>query len=95
LRLCAAQFVLQHRRQIVQRDAVFILGNGKDSAIAVCTGKWKLIVRYGRDSDRGSELYDLSKDPGELNNVAEEYPEVAKRLAASLEKAEAEGRTRR
>ncbi|QDT00986.1 sulfatase family protein [Adhaeretor mobilis] len=80
---------------IAQREAVFILGNGKDSSIAVCTGKWKLIVRYGRDSDQGNELYDLSQDPGELTNLAEESPEVTKRLAAALEKAEADGQTRR
>lgn len=76
------------------REEVFILGNGKDSAIAVCGGKWKLIVRYGKDSDQGNELYDLSNDPGELTNLAEQHPEVAKRLAAALSKAEADGKTR-
>jgi len=79
---------------IAYREAVFILGNGKDSAIAVCAGKWKLIVRYGRDADQGNELYELSKDPGELTNLVHEHPEVAKKLAAALEQAEAEGRTR-
>lgn len=80
--------------QIADREAIFILGNGKDSAVAVCTGQWKLIVRYGNDKDQGNELYDLSKDPGELKNVAGEYPEVADQLAKAFAKAEAAGRTR-
>lgn len=80
---------------VSDREAVLIQGNGKDSAIAVCTGKWKLIVRYGSDRNRGNELYDLSNDPGELTDLSSEHPEVAKRLAAILEKAETKGRTRR
>lgn len=32
--------------RIAGREAVFILGDGKDSAIAVCSGQWKLVVRY-------------------------------------------------
>lgn len=77
------------------RKAIFLLGNGKDSAIAVCAGRWKLIVRYGSESDRGNELYDLSQDPGELTNLVEQHPDVAERLAAALEQAEADGQTRR
>gem|GEM_PF-2799388 len=88
--------VLQGKEErIVGRESVFILGNGKDSAVAVCTGKWKLIVRYGNDQDRGNELYDLSEDPGELKNLADEHPEIAKQLAASFQEAETAGRTRR
>jgi arylsulfatase A-like enzyme len=77
-----------------RREAVFILGDGQDSAIAVCSGRWKLIVRYGNGSEIGYELYDLSVDPGEISNVSAENPEVTKRLADSLEAAEASGRTR-
>lgn len=80
--------------RLSEREAVFIQGNGKDSSIAVCTGTWKLIVRYGSDSDAGHELYNLSTDPGELTNLAKQHPEVTERLAAALQKAEADGRTR-
>ena len=51
-------------------------------------------MRYGNDSDAGNELYDLSNDLGETNNLVEQNPDVAKRLAAALEKAEINGRTR-
>ena len=86
--------LLGKAKRIKGREAVFILGNGKDSSIAVCEGKWKLVVRYGNDSDAGNELYDLSNDLGETNNLVEQNPDVAKRLAAALEKAEINGRTR-
>ena len=82
------------KKRIAEREAVLILGNGKDTAIAVCTGQWKLIVRYGKDEAKGHELYDLSTDPGELTNLADKKPELAKKLAAILEQAEADGRTR-
>ena len=80
--------------QVVGRERVFILGNGKDSSVAVCGGKWKLIVRYGVDQERGHELYDLAQDPGEIDNLATEYPEVVKQLAGAYHDAEAAGRTR-
>lgn len=80
--------------QIAGRDSIFILGNGKDSAVAVCSGRWKLIVRYGSDENRGNELYDLAGDPGELTNVATVHPEIVAQLAAAYRKAEAAGRTR-
>ena len=87
--------LLGKETRIASREAVFIQGNGKDSAIAVCTGQWKLIVRYGEDRERGNELYDLSKDPRELTDVSDKHPEVMKRLAAALKKSEVDGRTRR
>ena len=81
--------------QVAEREHVFILGNGKDSAVAVRSGKWKLIVRYGADKQRGNELYDLSQDPAETTNLASKEPEVAGRLADAYKEAEANGRTRR
>ncbi len=51
-RSACCRFCLVRKSRIAEREAVFILGNGKDSAIAVCTGKWKLIVRYGSDSEQ-------------------------------------------
>jgi len=86
--------LLGRQSAFAKRDAVFILGDGNDSAIAVCAGKWKLIVRYGRSRKESYELYDLSEDPGELTNLSKAHPDVTKRLATALEKAETAGRTR-
>ena len=80
--------------KIANRDSIFILGNGKDSAVAVCSGRWKLIVRYGDQEQLGHELYDLSQDPGELKNVSSEHPEITDRMVAAYHKADADGRTR-
>lgn len=79
-----------------KREAIFIQGNGKDTAIAVCTGKWKLIVRSDEDDKmkKSYELYDLTKDRGEVKNISDQHPEIVKKLAKALEKAEESGRTR-
>ena len=86
--------LLGQESKIEKREAVFVLGDGKDSAIAVCTGRWKLIVRYGANREETYELYDLANDPGELINLSEDQAAVTGELATALKKAEAAGRTR-
>ena len=45
------------------------------------TGPWKLIVPHApNEPDAKVELYDLSKDPEEKQNLAEMQPEIAARL---------------
>ena len=44
---------------------------------------WKLVWR--RRAGREPELYDLSRDPGELQDVATEYPKITERLATQFE----------
>ena len=49
---------------------------------AIRKGKWKLVkiaLLPGK-----TELFDLSKDPGEQNNVADQFPEIAIDLEARL-----------
>ena len=45
---------------------------------AVMTQRWRLV--------NGTELYDMTKDPGQQHNVAAEYPEVVRQLRAAYEK---------
>ena len=43
---------------------------------AICKGNWKLIecaLLPGK-----TELFDLSKDPGEQNNVTEQHPDIVR-----------------
>jgi arylsulfatase A-like enzyme/lysophospholipase L1-like esterase len=54
-------------------------GIGASSAIRI--GDWKLI--YYHDSQQ-YELFDLSKDIGETNNLADRHPEIRDRLAHKL-----------
>jgi hypothetical protein len=46
-------------------------------------------------NEKVRQLYDLNNDPGESTDVAGEHPEVVKQLAANLEKARSDGRTRK
>lgn len=50
---------------------------------AVRSGKWKAIMDNRNDDD--FELYDLSNDISESNNVADEYPEVVKRMKSYMD----------
>ena len=77
------------------REAIFVLGDGKDSSIAVCSGQWKLVVRYDLERRETYELYDIDKDPSEQVNLQKKHPSVTKQLAGALKEAEASGRTRR
>lgn len=52
------------------------------STPAIRDGKWKLHLNRRRNQD--IELYDLSVDPSESNNVAKEHPEVVARLSKKL-----------
>jgi arylsulfatase A-like enzyme len=73
--------------------------------LALVEGNWKYIephkgpkvnknvnIELGNDPD--PQLYDLSKDPGEKNNVASQYPDKVKQMAGELEKIKADGRSK-
>jgi len=51
--------------------------------IAYRTKKWKLIVDEGKNT---YELYNLEEDPKELNNVAEEYPNLVEEFSLKIRK---------
>lgn len=76
------------------RAMTFIQGDTKDNAIAVGSGSWKLIASKTDEKRRVHQLYDLSTDPGEKNDVAADHPAVVKELVAALEKVEADGNSR-
>jgi len=60
----------------------------KGGRIAARKGKWKG-VRYNVQNDPGGalELYDLSLDPGETDNVASDYSDVVEDLIGIMESA--------
>lgn len=53
---------------------------------AIIDGQWKLIHNTSRPSDRPEfELFDVVKDPLDQTNLADQHPDVVKRLAKALE----------
>lgn len=79
----------------VTRKGIFVQGDTNDNAIAICTGRWKMIVSRNKDNKLVNQLYNLTSDPSEKNDVSSEQPELVKSLAAELDKARTEGRTRK
>ncbi|MBD3306894.1 sulfatase-like hydrolase/transferase [candidate division KSB3 bacterium] len=54
---------------------------------AVRTNEWKLIAAYDHETDETSyELYHLEEDPGETENVIEDYPAVAAQFKETMQR---------
>ena len=53
-------------------------------ARAAIDGHFKLVIHEGNKGEPRRELFDLQADPGEKQNVIEQQPDVAERLAARL-----------
>lgn len=55
---------------------------------AIRQGNWKAIqLNYGKEQPDAIQLYDLSKDEGEQNNVANQHPKLVKKLAKMMDQA--------
>ena len=65
---------------------------------AVRSGKWKLVLPQkikfhgwsGKVENSPLELFDLSKDPGESDNLADQHPEIVEKLRQLAEEARAD-----
>lgn len=86
-----------------QEDRDCIVQQNLDNTLALVCGRWKYLEPCdGRTLETwtGTELghapepqlYDLTDDPQERNNVAAEHPDIVAALAARLEAVKAEGR---
>jgi len=87
------------REHLIQQD------NGSGGNFGFRVGNWKLqrhdsrrkrnaALRLETQNAPRLALFDLSEDPGEKNNVTEEHPDVAQRLANRLERLIRAGRSR-
>ncbi len=84
--------VLRDPSASLDREAVFNYfphgGPTKPAGVTVRTGPWKLIHWFetGPDNPSLHELYNLEKDLGETNNVADERPELVKQLDGLIDR---------
>ncbi len=54
---------------------------------AVLKGDWKAIrLNQTKNPNGPLELYDLSRDPGEMTNVAESHPDIVKEMASIMQR---------
>lgn len=51
---------------------------------SILKGNFKLLIEGQSPNDAGCELYNLQDDPGEMENLADKFPEVVKDLKAEL-----------
>lgn len=65
-----------------RKKPLFWKPSSTGSAPAIRDGKWKM--HLGRKRDQGVELYDLSVDLSESENVAAQHPDVVKELQKKL-----------
>jgi arylsulfatase A len=64
------------------QDRVPMIHHSANGGFAIREGQWKLVMPARKIRKR--ELYDLSADPGESNDVIAQNPAVAKRLEQAL-----------
>jgi arylsulfatase A len=57
---------------------------------AVRMGNWKAVRYNVFEGNRSIELYDLKSDPSESNDLADQYPEIAERMAEIMTEARTE-----
>lgn len=75
--------VLRGHGSLPSQALHFELDRPEQKMTAMLDDQWKLVRRL--KPSLGTQLFDLSEDPGELHDVSAEHPEIAARLEASLE----------
>jgi len=73
-----------------KHERVPLINHGANGRFSITEGTWKLIMPHRK---LNAELYDLSKDPGEENNVLDHHPEVVSLLEKKITKIVIDGRS--
>ena len=74
-----------------KRDYRYWEFNERGGKQAVRMGKWKGIrLNVRKDPNSPIELYDLSKDIGEKNNIASKHPQIVEKIQVAMEESHVE-----
>lgn len=76
-------------------DREYVVQQNLNNTLAIISGRWKYLepsdgprLEYWTKTELGNapepQLYDLSTDPCELNDVAAEHPDIVKSLSSKL-----------
>jgi len=52
----------------------------------IMKNQYKLVVEGETPNEKGFELYDIKNDPGEVENLADEHPDIVKEMQSELRK---------
>lgn len=99
LRKGAAPDSQEHLRVLLGKEAGnrdYVVQQNLNNTLAIVKGQWKYIepsdgpaieywTKIELGNDKQPQLYNLSSDPAEKQNVADEYPEIVKQLSTLLE----------
>ena len=99
LRKGAAPDSQEHLRVLLGKEAAnrdYVVQQNLNNTLAIIKGQWKYIeptdvpaieywTKMELGNDKRAQLYNLSSDPSERQNVANEHPKIVQELSALLE----------
>lgn len=75
--------IIQQKTKVHEKAIPFRYNNKKGSFACLVKGKYKLIIQSKTNNSK-DELYDLSSDTKELDNVVAEHPELVKEMREEI-----------
>ena len=99
MRKGAAPDSQEHLRVLLGKEAAnrdYVVQQNLNNTLAIIKGQWKYIepsdgpaieywTKMELGNDKRAQLYNLSSDPSERQNVANEHPKIIQELSALLE----------
>ena len=86
-----APTLIGKKKEQAKREYLYWEFHERGGKQAVRMGKWKGIrLNVRKDPDSPIELYDLSKDIGEENNIASKHPQIVEKIQVAMKESHIE-----